>query len=128
MSGMSLGNSAGGLQQVASTGASGFALQNATPNIISWTAPNDGQEHRFLLLGNENVTVAETGGQVNVTFTRADGSGQNSAPIFGGTAGLGYHGIGNNSGIVAPGTTVMVNQNTALTVGAATVWVEIWAS
>lgn len=115
-----------GLALQATTGPNGFPLVNATPNIISWTAPNDGQPHRFLLIGNENVSSATTGGQVNVTFTRADNSGTNSAPIFGGTVAAGYHSIGDNTGIVAPGTTVTVAQNTAMTAGAATIWTEIW--
>lgn len=112
----------------ATTGAAGFALQNATPNILTWTAPNDGQPHRFMIVGNENVSSAETGGQVNVTFTRADNSGSNSTPIFGGSAGAGYHAVGNNFGMVAPGSTVTIAQNTVLSAGAATIWAEIWGS
>jgi hypothetical protein len=113
---------------LATLGAAGFALQNATPSILSWTAPNDGQPHRVMVVGNENVSSATTGGQVNMTFFRADGSGSNSVPIFGGTVGAGYHAIGDNFAVVAPGQTVSIAQNTAMTGGAATIWLELWGS
>jgi len=110
------------------TGAAGFTLQNATPNILVWTAPNDGQPHRVFVVGNQNVSVSETGGQVSMTFTRADNGGTNAPVLFGGSAGTGYHNVANNVAVVAPGSTVTIAQSTALTAGAAQVWMELWGS
>ena len=58
------------MQLVATTGVNGFALQNGTPTILTWTPPNDGQVHRVLLIAQENVTVAETGGLPHPTGDR----------------------------------------------------------
>ena len=51
---------------VATTGVNGFMLQNATPNILSWTAPNDGNMHRLIVFATLHVTSSETGGKVLV--------------------------------------------------------------
>ena len=112
----------------ATTGTAGYALINGTGNIITWTTPNDGALHRVIILGNINVSSAETGGQI--TATAFDASG---AELFL-TSDPGGHGTGTKTtftmlGItVKANTTVSVLQNTALTVGAATLWAEIWGS
>jgi hypothetical protein len=116
------------LQQVASTGVAGFALQNATPTILTWTAPNDGQMHRVLVLGEVKVTGAQTGGAVSLTFTYPDGSASPVASVNAGGSGAGYHGLANNVFLVAPGTTVTLAQTSAQTAGAATLWAELWAA
>jgi len=119
----------GGLQPVASTGDAGFALQNGTPTIITWTAPNDGQLHRVQLFIMEDVTLALTGGQCTLHVVLPDGSAYVINVCASGAA-LGAHA---NSGgqplyLVQPGSTVYVAQSSAVTAGAATVWAEFWAS
>lgn len=110
----------------AATPVAGFALQNATPTIISWTAPNDGNQHRILVISSQHVTVAETGGKIQLNCSLPDGSAA-IPPLFGGTSGTGLS-VNNIGVIVEAGATVTITQNTALTAGAATVWAEIWAS
>lgn len=117
----------GPLSLQATTGSSGFALQNGTPTILSWTAPADGQPHRVVLVTENIVTVAETGGQCSVNFTPPSGAAQ-SAVVYGGALGVGYRGPNNTGFTVAPGTTVTFTQSTALTAGAATVFAELWGS
>ena|SRR5215472_95885 len=113
------------LSKVAGTPNAGFALQNATPTIISWSVPNDGNQHRFVIVATINVTLAETGGTVTGNFTIA---GIATTPQL--TAGGSAAGIVNpnyRGGICDPNTTVSVVQSTALTAGAAVIFVEIWA-
>ena len=115
----------GGLGLQATTGAAGFALQNGTPNILTWTAPNDGNLHRVVILGNLIVTSAETGGAIGVTNLTSP-SGANHSP------GLSAGGVGvslvtyTQSFFVEAGTTVTLAQTSALTAGAAVFWADIW--
>jgi len=117
----------GGLVQQASTDpVNGFALQNATPTIISWTTPNDNQKHPFVIVATINVTSLETGGQVNGNFTIA---GVAAAPQL--TAGGSAAGITNpnyRGGMADPNTVVSVTQQTALTAGAAVIFAQIMGS
>ena len=113
---------------LAATPVAGFALANGTPTLVSWTAPADGQQHRFMVTGNTVIGSAETGGAVHVTWT-TPGSGATSAGTDpGGTAGPGVKNWTLTMGVVAPGTTVTVSQSSALTLGAATSYAEIWGS
>lgn len=118
---------ASALQLVQSTGTAGFTLVNATPTILSWTAPNDGQSHRVLVWGQVNVTSAETGGKVQVQFN-PPGVGAQLTNLDAGGHGTGLAANPPTAVIVGPGTTVNVVQATALSVGAATLWAEIWAA
>lgn len=128
MADMQLGNAGGSLAVQAATPVAGFALQNGTPGIISWTAPNDGKQHRFTVLASLNVASGETGGQVTVTYQPPSGGFTPGQQVFAGGLGAGTASGAPVSGIVGPGTTVFVLQATALTAGAATVWAEIWGS
>lgn len=112
----------------AATAAAGFAKQNGTPTLISWPVPADGANHRALIVLAEVVTSNETGGLIQVNWTTPDGTAGNYAAIAGGkTAGI-YNGSFAGSVIAAPGTLITVAQASALTLGAATVWAEIWGS
>jgi hypothetical protein len=115
------------LKLQASIGIDGFALQDATPTIISWEVPDDGNLHRVLLLASLQVTSSETGGAVS-GFIVSPGGGSPAEPGFvtGGQV-QGNH-VGITGGIAGPGTTVNVEQTSALTGGAAVLWVEIWGS
>jgi len=117
-----------GVQLVATTGVNGFALQNATPTILSWTAPNDGAAHRVLVLGSYlDVTSAETGGTLTFNVTGPDG-GNVGFGLFTGGLGTGAQVAATISRPVKAGTTVSLVQTSALTAGAAILWTELWAS
>lgn len=112
---------------VASTGPAGVALVNGTPAILQWTAPNDGLLHRFFTIVSAAVTTLEVGGAVGVTFTPPGGQGFTpTTSVL--AAGLGVGSAAGTlvSGFVAGGTTVFLNQTSALTSGAAKVWADIW--
>lgn len=116
-------NAAPGIARVASTLQAGFALQNATPTIVSWTAPNDGQLHQALVSATLVVSSAETGGQVFIRWT-SGGAAQVFTAFNGG---LGAGAVYANTVTADPGTTVHIDQNTALTAGAASVFATIAA-
>ena len=118
---------AGVLAKVADTGINGFALVNGTPTIISWTAPNDGNLHPFVITGGTHVTVAETGGAVHGAWTLPDSTNASAGTDSGGRAPGGF-GWTSQSGVIGPGQTVIVSQSSALTAGAATVWAQIYGA
>lgn len=116
---------------VAKTPVGGFALQNGTPNILTWQAPNDGQLHVVVIEAALDVTLAETGGAIGVTAAAGAGLGVTSTLFAGGKAAANYQ--GSDSGvpdanvILGPGQTVTVAQTSALTVGAAVFYGAILA-
>lgn len=115
----------------ATTGIAGVPLQNATPNIITWTAPNDGNMHMFVALSVVHVTSAETGGQVQVIYqSPITGAGNHFSQLLAGGLGTDVNGQTGTTifGLVEPGTTVTIQQTSALSAGAATVWAEIWGA
>lgn len=115
---------------LATTGAAGFALVNGTPNVITWTAPNDGGIHRVLLMAALRVAVTEVGGAVSLTFTTPDNNPFTVLVVPGAAvAGLALISAAGNAFLpVLAGTTVTVAQSSALTLGAATLWAELWGS
>jgi hypothetical protein len=115
------------LALVAATPAAGFALVNGTPTIWSWTAPADGQNHRALLITNEQVSSALTGGQVTMTLTTPDGS-TSSPQVYAASAAGGFHSPNANLLNIKAGTVVTLQQASAVTVGAGIVWAELWAA
>lgn len=120
---------AGGLSRVATTGDGGFALQDATPNILEWTAPDDGNLHVVQLFSAMDVTIAATGGAVGVNLSV--GGGVTVQPVFNGNLGVALYEGSNGyplSYVVGPGVTVTMQQTSALTAGAATLYAELWAS
>lgn len=109
----------------ASTGPAGFALQNATPVIASWTAPNDGQMHYAIVIGSVNITVTEVGGGVTISYTHPlagaqtyNASSPNDGPQL---SAFGSGGDQETAFLMAPGTTISVVQTSALTAGTAVV-------
>jgi hypothetical protein len=121
-----LASAVGARQKVADTGLAGFALQNGTPNIISWTAPNDGQVHSVEVIESIRVTNAETGGATQEAYTPPDGNPITKASDAGG------HGVGTFTQrftlLMAPNTTFTHQQSSALSLGAAIAWVQLWAA
>jgi hypothetical protein len=117
-----------GLALQATTGAAGFALQNATPTIITWTPPNDGNLHRVVLFLVPIITSGSTGGQVNLSFTDPGGTGR-SITVATATHGVGYLApVGAATYVTQAGQAVSLVQQTALTGGAVTVYAELWGS
>lgn len=112
---------------VADTGPSGFALQNATPTILSWTAPNDGKLHSVSLNSLIYVSSTQTGGQINASLTV--GGQPYSVLIYPQGANAGVHGMANiiSDFVCDPGTTVTLAQSSAQTAGAATLYAQLWA-
>lgn len=117
-----------GLRLLATTGDQGYALVNGTGVVISWTAPADGELHRFTVFATMNVTSGETGGAISIFFTMPDGTNTNFTLMPGG------QGDGFNFSefvylvTIEPGSTVNISQTSALTGGAAKMWAEIWGS
>lgn len=113
----------------AATPVAGFALQNGTPTVISWTAPNDGKLHYVAVFAEIVVSNAETGGQITAILNDPAGGNHNREVIQGGQ-GAGFVGMdgGSQTFVIQAGSTFSIVQNTALTAGAATLWAGIWGS
>lgn len=113
----------------AATPPGGVALVNGTPNILTWTAPNDGQNHRVTVFLVKTVTVTEVGGGIAISLGStgsiqtpyAGGSSAAASPIVPGAGGFYQY-------MVPPGATVTISQSSALTGGASKINAEIWAS
>jgi hypothetical protein len=113
------------LQQT--TGTSGYTLIDGTGNVMpGWTVPNDGAIHRALICGETDVTSAETGGQLQVTFIAPNGANASVTVDAGGHGSAGITPFTVVYAAVEAGSTVTVVQRTALTAGAAVAWAEIW--
>lgn len=117
-----------GLGLRAATPAGGFALQDATPVILSWAVPDDGALHRVMFFATAVVGSTATGGAVNVTFEAPDGTAVAWGIIPGGQgAGYAYNQSNILPSLVKAGSLVTVTQ-TALTAGAVRLWAEIWGA
>lgn len=124
-----------GLQPVASTGLTGYTLINGTGNVISWTAPNDGNMHAATVTSTLVVSTTETGGAFTFGSQNSGGAGTLIAGAAGWSniyvAGLSNGAYSPNNPpelAVGPGNTVYLFQSTALTVGAAKMYATIWAA
>lgn len=120
----------GVLSKKASTGIDGYQLINGTGVIISADIPDDGNLHTVLIPVLMNVTAAETGGIIAITFTDPAGNAGNIVTLISGNQATGIGGADhsqNASITVGPNSTVTVEQYSALTAGAATLYAEIWA-
>jgi hypothetical protein len=118
---------AASLQLMATTGIAGFALQNATPTILTWTVPNDGLLHRLLLIPVLGVTSSQTGGAVTYAYTASNNLTQTHTLFAGGLSGTPLP-ANLVPVLVYPGTTVTVAQSSAQSGGASILWAEIWGS
>lgn len=113
---------------LAQTPVAGVALANGTPTILSWTAPSDGKNHRIWVIATGFATVIEVGGQVNVNYALPNGNTSPFPLLLPGTQGVGYITAAYVAAVIGPGAVVSIQQGSALTSGAATVWAEIWGS
>lgn len=114
----------GGLGLLATTAEAGFALQDATPTILTWTAPSDGKLHRIICFLTGYVSAAETGGAITLDTVLPDGNAANPQMMPGGAAAGPV--AASALRMVGAGETVSLVQSSALTAGAATVWAELW--
>jgi hypothetical protein len=123
----------GTLALQATTGEGGYALVNGTGNIITWTAPNDGNLHRFVIFTRLIVASSLTGGQIY--------AGNGGTALTGGTLNSGAFlwaaGQGNGdyfltktteaaAGVLGPAEQIYIKQNSAVTGGSAVLFAEIW--
>jgi hypothetical protein len=111
----------------ATTGPNGYTLINGTGTVLSWTAPNDGNLHRFTVFAAMLVSTVETGGFIQMNYILPSGN-------------AGHHTLFNQNLAVAdyvpavfvitvqPGSIVSITQTTALSAGASQMWAEIWGS
>jgi len=112
------------------TTVAGFTLVNATPTIITWAVPNDGLLHGYQIFAQQSVTVNEVGGELAIVFTSVDGNVESQQLSAAGLT-AGVYGPGSFSwlsGLAKAGTTITLEQFTALTGGAATFWAQIWGT
>lgn len=117
--------------RVATTGPAGFALQNATPTILTWTAPSDALTHMVEVFAWKRVATTETGGACTLKITEQGGAivTNGTAMFAGGAANADYpFPAGTTQFLVNAGAIVELDQTSALTGGASTVFAEIWAS
>lgn len=112
------------LQLAATTGLTGYSLADSTGTILSWVTPNDGAMHRVIISATQSVTTAETGGSVGTSIVTPDNV-TNSPAVFAGGDNVGYQYFTSMYQLY-PGTTVALEQKSALSGGAATVWAEMW--
>jgi hypothetical protein len=112
------------MTRVAGTAIGGYSLTNGTGQMAAWTAPNDGQNHRALIIASLHVTSAQSGGAVEVFADFPDGFNA-APPLFAGGLGVGDHSA-TTSCVIEPGSTVSVDQISAQTAGAAVLWCEIF--
>lgn len=124
------GGSTSGLAKVASTPGTGFALQNATPNILTYTAPNDGNVHSVIVSSKAIAAGNPVGGGA---YVRVNGS----QPYCATTSSNAYMitpspGNGVQYGMfemtVQPGDIVTLDQIGALTAGTVQVYASIYAN
>lgn len=105
------------------TRGNNIPLTAGTGTLLQATVPNDGNRHQAIVTGYVNVTSAETGGACQVQLTAG---GTPVTPSFtGGGSGLGIANGNTQTFTVDPGTTVAIQQSSALTVGAATLTGQI---
>lgn len=116
------------LQRQAAIPLAGYTLVNGTGNVLSWTAPADGNLHRFIIFADLYVTVLQVGGEIEFEYTAPNGDTV-TVELFSPNQGVGPV-LPDNASLflLAPGGTVTVTQTSALTAGAAIMWAEIWAS
>jgi hypothetical protein len=116
------------LKLQASTGIDGFVKQDATPVMLTWQVPDDGNMHRVAVFCSEQCVTTETGGSVSAFIIPPNG-GAAAEPQFLAASLVGGNHVGSTFGIVGPGVTVTIEQTSALTAGGpTTVWCEIWGS
>jgi hypothetical protein len=115
------------LEVQSSTGIDGFTLQDATPTILSWTVPNDGNMHNCMLFGEVVVSSDTTGGAISINYLDPAGGSRTFTAFAGSYASTGAK--SQSAGVqlsVAPNQTVTVTESTAQSAGAAIFYGTLW--
>jgi len=114
---------------VATTGENGYALVNGTGAILTWTAPNDGALHVAIVIAGAVAPGPAVGGAVGV-MASPDGAHFTTTPLFNAALGTGTYEGSNGypvTSIVAPGSTVTIEQTSAMTAGGVILYAVIMA-
>src|SRR6516165_3274922 len=96
-------------------GTAGLLLPNSTGDLLTWTAPNDGQVHLVLVMAEYQCSVIEVGGNIVLNWTQPNGNvvtGTNNIFAAGRSVGSGQTNLTVHA---APGTVVAVHQQSAVT-------------
>jgi hypothetical protein len=120
----------------ATTGVGGYTLVNGTGTIISWTAPSDGNLHRFTIHARLIMSSGGTGGALytgNGGTVLTGGTVNSGSFLWNNNQGAGDYflnksGSGDYKGVLGPGEQIYIKQNSALTAGAGIFYAEIWGS
>jgi hypothetical protein len=102
----------------ARTVVGGFALQNATPTILQFASPNDGNMHVYGVAASLNVTTVEVGGAVTLTWFV--GGQAFNVTMFAAALAVGMYTFSQNIAVSA-NVFVTIAQTTALTSGVASI-------
>lgn len=118
------GGISGGISTQAKTPLAGFALQNGTSDILTWTTPNDGNLHTVDVAGVLVVSLLEVGGLIRLLYTL--GGNQIAQTLWAGGSAVGnYYSAFAGAVTCDPNTTQRLQQNTALTSGSASLFATI---
>jgi hypothetical protein len=120
----------------ATTGVGGYTLVNGTGTIIAWTAPSDGNLHRFTIHARLIMSSSGTGGAIyagNGGTILAGGTINSGSFMWNNNQGAGDYflnksGSGDYKGVLGPGEQIYIKQSSALTAGAGVFYAEIWGS
>jgi len=111
---------------VARTPPGGYTLVGSITPIYRVTPPNDGLEHLYAVQGIVNVTSAQTGGQIRVSYYIA-GTPQNVV-LDAGAHAAGQYPFTTSlfmADASVPGPSIVLSQNQPLTAGAAVLYAQI---
>jgi hypothetical protein len=104
------------------------ALVNGTQDIVTWTAPNDGNLHSVIFTYRENCTANETGGQIYVMVYDSANNVVCGSQVSGGGTFSGQYIRSTEAPAIRPGERVALYQYTPVSAGAMTIYAELWAN
>jgi hypothetical protein len=119
---------------LAATAPGGYTLPDSTGAILSWAAPDDGAQHRVCVRGQMLVTgAAETGGEINLTYTLPEGTAGTLSSVWASGLGTGKQSPTSAAigGVICePNTTVTLTQSVAQSNASSTalLFAELWGS
>lgn len=126
MGDMRLGNAPGSLLLQATMPLAGVPYVNGVPVILSWTVPNDGKLHWVLPVVFQKVTLALTGGGIDLNFTAPDGTPVTGVSLIAANGGAGFQAAPYAVRPVLPGSVVTLTQDTAASIGAGIVYAGLF--
>lgn len=114
----------------AATAVAGYSMINGTGTIITWTPPNDGKIHPFLIIYESATTVNATGGTASFSWTAPNGTSRSGFSVDGGSHTAGTLQTPNfpTYAISEANQAVTLTQDGALTAGTVLVFAQIWGA